>query len=173
MVEHLMSATHATAIVVALTEAGVDASIGGGWAIDALLGEQTREHEDLDLWVPAGNFEHLITVLVKDGIDRLYPWGGDRPWNFVVHDGSIQRVDLHLYELLPDKYVHYGSVRGGDVFPASALYGRGSIAGTVVRCETPEWSLRCHAGYEPRPVDHHDVPLLCRRFGFDLPAPYC
>jgi lincosamide nucleotidyltransferase A/C/D/E len=46
------------------------------------------------------------------------------------------------------------------VFPAEALAGHGLIAGTAVR-----W----HTGYPPRAVDRHDVPLLCDRFGMDLP----
>ena len=29
------------------------ACVGGGWAVDALLGAQTRGHADRDLWVPA------------------------------------------------------------------------------------------------------------------------
>ena len=33
----------------ALDEAGVEAWLAGGWGVDALLGEQTRPHLDLDL----------------------------------------------------------------------------------------------------------------------------
>jgi lincosamide nucleotidyltransferase A/C/D/E len=55
-------------------------------------------------------------------------------------------------------------------FPGEALAGRGSIAGTDVRCESPEWAVRWRTGYAPRPNDLHDVPLLCGRFGIPLPA---
>jgi lincosamide nucleotidyltransferase A/C/D/E len=58
------------------------------------------------------------------------------------------------------------------VFPAAALAGRGRIGDTELRCETPEWSLRWHTGYPPRAEDHHDVPLLCQRFGLELPEIY-
>lgn len=55
-------------------------------------------------------------------------------------------------------------------FPGDALAGRGSIAGTDVRCESPEWAVRWRTGYAPRPNDLHDVPLLCARFGDPAPG---
>ncbi|MEU8659556.1 nucleotidyltransferase domain-containing protein [Actinoplanes philippinensis] len=104
-----------------------------------------------------------------DGVDRILPWPGDRPWNFVLHDGLRRRVDLHLYEPLADGSLHYGSVVNGGAFSAEALAGRGSIAGAEVRCESAEWALLWHTGYPARAVDRHDVRLLCRRFGLAVP----
>src|SRR4051794_20181999 len=94
MTAHVMDAANAHRIVSALEGVGIDASVSGGWAIDALLGEQTRLHSDLDLWVAAEDLELLIKAFVQLGLDRLFPWPGDRPWNFVVHDGGKLRVDL-------------------------------------------------------------------------------
>lgn len=172
MVGHVMAAGEAVALLEALREHGVDACVGGGWGVDALLGEQTREHSDLDLWVPAAHLERLFVALSERGVDQIFPWPGDRPWNFVLHDGGRARVDLHLYEPLPDGTLHYGSVRDGDRFPAEALSGRGTIAGSAVRCEAPRWAVRWHTGYPPRAADRHDVPLLCQRFGIDLPEAF-
>jgi lincosamide nucleotidyltransferase A/C/D/E len=81
-------------------------TVGGGWAVDALLGEQTRPHTDLDLWASADDFEGLVAALVDAQVDRLLPWPGDRPWNFVLHDGGERRVDLHLYERVGDDLLH-------------------------------------------------------------------
>lgn len=170
--EHVMPVEMAVELVSALEAGGVDACVGGGWAVDALLRQQTRDHSDLDLWLPAAHLELLIPVLGQQGLDRLLPVPGDRPWNFVVHDGGRRRVDLHLYEALPAGDLHYGSVIGGHLFPASALTDRGEIAGREVRCEAPPWALSCHTGYPPRTVDHHDVALLCARFGLELPEAY-
>ncbi|MGZ4382041.1 MAG: nucleotidyltransferase domain-containing protein, partial [Gaiellaceae bacterium] len=44
-----MRATDVLEVLAALGEAGVRASLEGGWGVDALVGRQTREHEDLDL----------------------------------------------------------------------------------------------------------------------------
>jgi lincosamide nucleotidyltransferase A/C/D/E len=168
-----MTAAAALNLLDALREAGVAPCVGGGWAVDALLGKQTREHSDLDLWVQAVDLDPLIRVVVERGVDRLLPWGGDRPWNFVLHDGGQQRVDLHLYEVLPGgAALHYGGISTGVTFPAEALAGEGLIAGWPVRSESAPWALRWRTGYAPRAVDLHDVRQLCGRFGFAVPEGY-
>jgi lincosamide nucleotidyltransferase A/C/D/E len=156
----------------ALAEHGVDACVGGGWGVDALLGEQTREHSDLDLWLEAPALEGLFRVCAERGLDRVFPWPGDRPWNFVLHDGLTRRVDLHLYETLPGGELHYGSVLEPFRLPAEALSHRGRIDGYSVRCEEPSWAVRFHTGYPPRPTDYHDVGRLCDRFGIERPDAY-
>ncbi len=167
-----MTAESAVNVLDRLADHGVEACVGGGWAVDALPGQQTREHSDLDLWVAAPDLEPLIVTFADCGLDRTGPWPGDRPWNFVVHNGAHLRVDLHLYEpLTPDTW-YYGSVTDGEAFPTSALRGRGAIAGAPVRCESPEWAVRWHNGYPVRAVDRHDIPLLCQKFGFDIPNLY-
>lgn len=167
-----MSADDANTVLDRLRDHGVDVCVGGGWAVDALLQRQTRVHSDLDLWLPATDLERAFSAFVAGGVDRIFPWQGDRPWNFVLHDGLHLRVDLHLYERLQDASLHYGSAVDGVVFPAAALRGEGAIAGTAVTCESPEWAVRWHTGYPPRAVDRHDVALLCDRFGIDVPPGY-
>jgi lincosamide nucleotidyltransferase A/C/D/E len=156
-------------LIVALQRHGVAACVGGGWAVDALVGKQTREHSDLDIWVDAVDFEGLVAAFADQGVDRLYPWPGDRPWNFVLHDGRSRRVDLHLYETLGDGRLHYGSVNAPFMFSREDLSGMGEIAGVSVRCEQPEFALQNHTGYELREVDRHDVAVLCERFGLQRP----
>lgn len=172
MHEHVMDAESAVDILTALSDGGVDVRLCGGWSVDALLGEQTRTHSDLDLWLEAAQFEQVIIVLAHVGVDRLYPWGDDRPWNFVVHDGARRRVDLHAYERLRDGSIHYGGFEDGETYPWEALDGRGSINGIDVRCESPGWSLRWHTGYPVRPVDFHDVGRLCEKFDLELPQEF-
>jgi lincosamide nucleotidyltransferase A/C/D/E len=169
---HEMPAGTARSIIKTLRSAGVDPVVGGGWAVDALLGEQTRPHADLDLWLPADKYEELVRAVAAIGLDRLYPWGNDRPWNFVLHDGRSRRVDLHVYEPVDEQTVHYGSAVSGETFLVDALSGRGVIGGLPVTCDSPEWAVHCHTGYPLRAVDRHDVERLCERFGFDLPDEY-
>jgi lincosamide nucleotidyltransferase A/C/D/E len=172
MTGHVMTAESAALLLDALAAHGVQACVGGGWAVDALLRSQTREHLDLDLWVESSQAEPLFVALARLGVDRVLPWPGDRPWNFVLNDGRDLRIDLHFYERADPDTIHYGAFDGGHVFPAAALDGHGLIGTTDVRCEHPEWSLRWHTGYPPRPVDHHDVPLLCERFALELPQAF-
>jgi lincosamide nucleotidyltransferase A/C/D/E len=146
VVEHEMTAGEAVEILKTLAEHDVDVCVGGGWAVDALAGRQTRVHGDLGLWVPATCFDRAILAFVQLGIDRLFPRGDDRPWNFVLHDSDVRRLDLHLFEESPEGSLHYGGVRG-DQFPRAALAGVGLIEGQTISCESPEWSLRWHRGY--------------------------
>ena len=170
--QYVMTGQSVVDLVEALQTQGAHPCVGGGWGVDALLGHQTRDHSDLDLWLPAKEFAQLIVIFAAHSIDRILPQGDDRPWNFVLHDGAARRIDLHLYEPLPDGSIHYGSVTDAYIFPATALAGQGSIAGTPVRCEAPEWALRWHTGYPIRYVDRADVSRLCTAFELDLPDAY-
>lgn len=172
VVPHHMPAETVVALLDVLDARGARPCLGGGWSVDALLGEQTRRHGDLDLWLSTSEADGAIAGLVGAGVDRLLPVPGDRPWNFVLHDGGKVRVDLHFYEALDDATLHYGSVTSGEEFPAAALLGEGRVLGRPVRCEDPAWAVRWHTGYPLRDVDRHDVPLLCERFGVTLPAAY-
>ena len=167
-----MPAEAARTLMTAVQGNGVEASVGGGWAVDALVGEQTRPHVDLDVWVEAAGFEGLLAAFTDQGVDRIHPWPGDRPWNFVLHDGHSRRVDLHLYETLGDGRLHYGSVTAPCLFTEHDLSGVGEIAGTSVRCERPEFALQNRTGYASREIDRHDVAVLCERFGLQPPASY-
>ncbi|MFD7156462.1 nucleotidyltransferase domain-containing protein [Kribbella sp. NPDC059898] len=164
MPDYAMPPETARTLIESLQRNGVDACVGGGWAVDALVGRQTRTHADLDLWVDATDFEPLVATFATEGVDRLHPWPGDRPWNFVLHDGTTRRVDLHLYERLPDDRLHYGSVNTPFLFTPEDLSGRGEIAALPVRCEHPDFALQNHTGYPLREVDHHDIAILRERF---------
>lgn len=168
-----MPAETVTTVVAALhAQTVTTVCIGGGWAVDALVGRQTRPHSDLDIWVAASETEGLLAGLAGQGIDRIHPWPGDRPWNFVLHDGRSRRVDLHLYEDLGGGRLHYGSVHAPFLFSGNDLSGAGEIAGMPVRCERPDFALANHLGYDVRDVDRHDVAVLCRHFEIPLPEGY-
>jgi len=167
-----MPADAALGLLAALALNEVRACVAGGWAVDALLGEQTRSHADLDLWVPAVDAEGLFSTFAEEGIDRIHPWPGDRPWNFVLHDGRTRRVDLHFYEHLDEDNLHYGSLADPFLFGRSDISGCGLIAGTALCCETPSFALRCRTGYQSRDIDRHDVHAICTKFSLPLPAGY-
>jgi lincosamide nucleotidyltransferase A/C/D/E len=172
MSQYVMPAAEAIRLLGSLGEQGVDVCVGGGWGVDALLGEQTRDHSDLDLWLEAAALEGLFRVFAAEDLDRIHPWPGDRPWNFVLHDGRTRRVDLHLYETIGDGNIHYGSVRKPFVLPEAALSHEGAIQGKAVRCEEPSWAVSFHTGYVLRPSDLHDVTRLCERYNLELPSEY-
>jgi lincosamide nucleotidyltransferase A/C/D/E len=169
---YTMPSMSARTLVAALEAHGVTVVVGGGWAVDGLVGRETREHADLDIWVDARDTHTLFVAFAELGLDRVLPWPGDRPWNFVLHDGVSRRVDLHIYESLTDGWLHYGGVTTPFIFTTDDFAGEGVIAGKSVRCESPGFALRNHTGYPRREVDRHDVALLCETFALDAPEGY-
>jgi len=169
---YVMPAAEVLSLIRELDTQSVDVCLGGGWSVDALLGEQTREHSDLDIWSASPDLEGLFRVIAARGVDRIHPWPGDRPWNFVLHDGKSIRVDLHLYENMADGSIHYGSVLDPFILPRAALSYQGVIDGVPIRCEDPSWAVSFHVGYVPRPSDRHDVLGLCKQYDIALPQDY-
>lgn len=60
-----------------LAEVDVRWYVASGWALDLFRGEQTREHEDLEIAVPAGRFDLIKAAL--PGLE-LYVVGAGRRW---------------------------------------------------------------------------------------------
>jgi lincosamide nucleotidyltransferase A/C/D/E len=63
----MMSSDQVLAVLGELEAAGVDAWIDGGWGIDALLGRQTRQHDDLDLVVRSDTVTRCRRVFEAGG----------------------------------------------------------------------------------------------------------
>ena len=148
---------------------GVHIWLEGGWAVDACLGRQTRPHSDLDIVLEKRDLARVVEALLALGYADV-PRPDSRPWNFVMGDGRGHAVDFHVIELGPSGDGTSGE--SGEVYPAAALTGRGSVAGLSVDCITPEWLVRWHTGYELHIKDWQDVSALCERFGIQLPTEY-
>lgn len=158
-----MDARGAADLVQFLEDNGVEIYVDGGWAVDALLGEQTRPHDDLDVAIPHRYVPGVRALLAGRGfVDQPR----DDTWecNFVLADEHGRRIDIHSYTL---------DAAGNNIFGVAYvrdhLTGRGFIEGYPVRCISPEWLVKFHAGYELDANDYHDVSLLCGRFGIALP----
>jgi lincosamide nucleotidyltransferase A/C/D/E len=150
---------------------GITIWIDGGWAVDALLGEQTRSHGDLDIALEVRLLGRLRDVLAERGYQPI-PRDDTRPWNFVLGNGAGLEVDVHAFTFNENGDGVYGPPEQGDYYRADALIGEGFIGGRRVRCISPEWLVRFHAGYEPTETDYHDVMAICERFGIELPEMY-
>jgi lincosamide nucleotidyltransferase A/C/D/E len=146
-----------------LEQGGIEVYVDGGWAVDALLGRQTRIHDDLDIALPHQYVPRLRALLATRGF-RDYPRDDNWECNFVLADHHGCRLDVHSY-ILDDA----GNNIYGVPYMREHLAGRGSINGYPVRCISPEWLVKFHTGYELDENDYHDVRLLCERFGIDMP----
>jgi len=150
-----------------LDQIGVAIWIDGGWAVDAVVGRQTRTHDDLDLAVEARHLPALHGVLAHRGY-RPFPRADSTEWNFVLADAEGRKVDVHVVVLDAQAGV-YGDAIEGTAYPAGALTGAGVIAGMAVRCISAECQLRFKTSYPPRPIDRRDVALLCALLGRTAP----
>lgn len=163
-----MEAEEVVRVVVQLETAGVAVWLDGGWGVDALLEEQVREHDDLDLVVALADVPALLGVLGGIGYEHA---AGAAPGSVVLVDARGRQVDVHPVVL--------DDARGGGVYvmddgrewvyPAQGFGGRGRVAGRAVRCLSPEVQALVHDGYEPTEKDYLELDLLHGRFGLDVP----
>lgn len=142
--------------------AGIDVWVQGGWGVDALVGRQTREHDDLDVAVDVGRLNEVAAILAPLGFRHdETAWPG-LPARYVLRDERGRQLDVHplRFDEHGDGMQDLGDGRVGR-HPAAGLAGSGTIQGRTVRCCTAELQRRFHAGYEPlRPQDVHDLALL-------------
>jgi lincosamide nucleotidyltransferase A/C/D/E len=159
----MMTSEDVLSVVALLQKARVEVWIGGGWGIDALIGEQTREHRDLDLMHRQDQEAALMATLAGTGFVESLDW---RPVRFVVTDPDGREIDLH-----PLVFVEDGSAVQASPEPErpfiypSSCFATGVISGTTVPCLSAEQQVYFHQGYEPSDRDRHDMDQLRRVFG--------
>lgn len=151
-----------------LEGAGIELWLDGGWAVDALLGTQTRSHKDVDIILRVADLPRLRNILGDRGFEIRQ---GGTESNFVLSDRSGLEVDVHAIVFDRDGNGVYRMENGSDwIFPAAGFSGRGVIREIGVRCLSAETQVQCHAqGYVPTEKDFRDMELLQARFGVELP----
>ena len=167
----MTSAADALGLLDLLAAADVEVWIDGGWGIDALVGEQTREHDDLDVVVRIEQLDAARAALEREGLSVTVDW---LPTRCKLEDGRGRGVDLHPVVFRDDGSAWQHPL-GDDApyeYPRDGLAGRGRIGGREVRCLSAELQLRHHLGYEPGANDRHDMVLLRDRLGLELSPPY-
>jgi lincosamide nucleotidyltransferase A/C/D/E len=155
----------------ALDGAGIDSWLDGGWGVDALLGEQTRTHQDIDLVVQLKHVAAMRSALGGLGFELIE---GVPESNFVLRDDRGREVDVHPVRFDEAGNGVYRMEDGGDwIYSAAGFAGRGTIGGRAVKCLTAEMQMLGHAGgYAPAETDFNDMRLLHERLGTPLQGPY-
>src|SRR5258708_1023652 len=72
--------------------AGIEVWLDGGWAVDAVLGVQTRPHKDVDIILRVADLPKLRERLAQRGFEIRI---GGTESNFVLADRSGLEVDVH------------------------------------------------------------------------------
>ena len=161
-----MTASDVIEIVRLLDQNRIDVWIDGGWGVDALLGEQTRTHRDLDIAIQHSDVARVRALLKARGYEDVTR-DDTRDCNFVLGDDLGHQIDVHSYA-----FDSTGNHVYGVEYPAESLTGTGSVNGYPVRCISPEWMVKFHTGYEIDENDYRDVRALCQRFGIEMPSEY-
>jgi len=162
--EPSMTAFAAVELLDSFAQAGIEVIVDGGWGVDALLGRQTRRHEDLDIAMFHRDVPALRRLLEAQGY-RDVPRDDTRDCNFVLGNNAGHRVDVHSCT-----FDAAGKNVFGVAYVPSNFSGRGSILGRPVRCIPPADALSFRAGFPLRPKDHRDMRVLCSTFDLLLPA---
>jgi len=154
-------------LVLAVVDAVPGAVIDGGWGVDALVGRQTRAHEDLDLVIRSDTVDAAVEALAP--LDFTVT-ADERPTRLVVSRPDGCGVDLHLVEQTTSGTTQ--RLPGGQQFTYFLDGTPGTIEGREVRCLSPEMQLLTHAGYEPDDDDRADIGYVAAVSGLALPPPY-
>ena len=149
-----------------LEEMGIKIWIDGGWSVDALLGKQTRPHQDLDIAIQKKDLPKLRTFLESRGY-REVERDEKKKWNFVLGDDAGHEIDVHAFT-----FDDQGRVVEGIEYSDGSLGGIGKIDGCTVRCIAPEHLIAFHTRHKPKDKDYKDVAALCEKFGIDYPEGY-
>lgn len=143
-------------VLAALDAGGIDYWVDGGWGIDALVGEQTRRHHDLDLGVSrdeVARVEALLPQFRRESENASF-----------YTDERGRAVDLMLVERSQAGQFEQQLPEGGRLrYAESETHASGYIGGRLVRCA----SVALQREHRNRPnatdQDRADVDVLERR----------
>ena len=176
----MVSAEDVIKLYQSLSTNGIQVWLNGGWGVDALLGEQTRPHKDLDIFVLVDDVNRLCELLSREGYSLKELWSENR-WDvdakgiktmtgFVLHEPGGRELDLHAM-----RFDERGSgipawdFNDGFCLTPQDLAGVGTIGGYKVPCITAEKQVLCHTGYELPEKQVPDLKRLHEKFGVAYP----
>lgn len=174
----MVSAEDAVKIYRRLTDRGITVWLCGGWGVDALLGEQTRPHKDLDMLIWLRVARRLRKILGREGYTLKMLWSENR-WvkdaegvvtatAFVLTEGGGREIDIHALE--PDEAgdaIPAWNYDGDFFIPKQELSCQGRIDGQAVGCLSYRLQKLGHAGYALPEPQVDDMERLRRKFEAD------
>lgn len=150
-------------------ELGIKVWIDGGWGVDALLGECTRDHQDLDIMISWADSAVLTEALRARGFVDVHT-DDHKDRNFVIGHPSHGMIDFHVINLTEGGGAVYGPGEIDWVITESELNAVGYIGGREVRCLSVDYQVRSHAGYTLQDTDFADLRALQKKFGVAMLA---
>ena len=142
-----------------LLDNGIPTWVTGGWGIDALLGEQSRLHKDLDVIMGSDHIYKTCGIMHSAGYTTKELWPENRPAEdslgnkidtaFILLDSHERALDVHaIYFDEHGNGIPAWDESGDFSFTKDDLGGSGRIGGHSVDCITVQCQIVCHSGYE-------------------------
>ena len=103
-------------------DAEIKVFLDGGWGVDALLGYQSRAHNDIDIFVEKNDYQNFIEIMKANGFYEIkmeYTTLNHTVWE----DLKNRIIDLHCFEYTDEGEILYD----GDCFPVETFSGKGRI----------------------------------------------
>ena len=78
-------------------DAEIKVFLDGGWGVDALLGHQSRSHNDIDIFVEKKDYQNFIEIIQANGFYEIkmeYTTLNHTVWE----DAKNRIIDLHCFE---------------------------------------------------------------------------
>ena len=160
-------------VTTALSEAGVQSWVAGGWAVDALCGRQTRRHGDLDVMVPLDELDRAGARLQRLGyalmLDQDFGSGHWMPRRLLFRDPLGKSVDVHPVRVTSGVL---RAVNGPEqlVMTWEQATAVGRLGGTPVVCLSAEAQLAAKRGHAWDEQDLRDAAVLEPLTGSPVPA---
>lgn len=163
-----MRAEEVLNIYKSLEEQGIKVWIDGGWAVDALLGEQTRPHQDVDFAVQHKDLEAMEQFLAKRGFKDIER-DKELMWDRLFTNDAGKEIEVHAFSFDVNGKVIEEEFWNG--YSADSLIGMGNILDTEVRCVSLEQLVKTHDKNKRtfKNTDLQDMALLQERFGVIFP----
>ena len=157
---------------------GIPVWLCGGWGIDALLGEHTRPHKDLDVLMELVDVAHLCELLSQEGYTLKEYWS-ENLWTtdssghktataFVLRDPAGRELDVHAFRFDEQgNAIPAWQAGEGFIFTPQDLSGAGRVDGNAVWCQSAENQMICHTGYALPDYQKRDLEQLYEKFGVE------
>lgn len=160
----MVNKSDAVEIITLFRSKGIQLYLDGGWGVDALVGFESRIHNDMDIFIERQYKERAIKLLKDNGYHETV-MEYTTPDHSLWQEDSARIIDLHIFSHNDNDDIIFE----GEIFPKEVFSGKGRINDIEVDCITPEWQVIFHSGYELDNNDIKDVLLLCNRFNIEVP----
>ncbi len=146
--------------------ASIPVVVAGGWAVDALLGWQTRTHGDLDIAVNRAYLGRLFGVLGRIGYGLVDNASVDDR-SYILDNGAGHQIEINVYSR-DEK----GRIMSGSRYPSNYLTGQGKIGNIKVSCVSPEWLVDSYSAKEINQKTLQDLKYICNLYRLPLPIEF-